>query len=478
MTRDRRQSILAALSLLALALFFLTLYYHISRGMENYGFSRVQTIARSCALVLDDWLHNHTLATDIVADLADSKPNADRLFADLAHSAGGNIIIYAAMRLDGAGITLFDKSGVWNLGPEAEHYALWMDLFYSASDMVAMRGPVKSLCGDDRELLFLRALLDADGRQHGELALRIPLGVLNDKLDNLPTFSRDGRHYILTDHKGTILACARHEGEPSCQTSCQVPAPLAPYAQEESVLQVFDNVEYLTAQAEVGDTGWRLHVFSPVEYEIRIRPLLTGAFGVAWLFLSGFVLLLVYHSGKHGQYKDLSRRDHLTGVGNRLAFEHTLQLLHKKDNYPICLIILDVDGLKIFNDTFGHKAGDALLRRVTLLLQRCLRDSDSIFRIGGDEFAILLPGAASPVGRSLMDRIDSKAALLRERTNLPPIFISQGLAEATDSRSLDSLFINADKAMYENKQLRREVARRGIYAWLAESGKVVDRREG
>jgi diguanylate cyclase (GGDEF)-like protein len=95
---------------------------------------------------------------------------------------------------------------------------------------------------------------------------------------------------------------------------------------------------------------------------------------------------------------DLARRDPLTGLANRLAWEETIALVQAEDA-SIGVVLADVDGLKAANDTFGHDAGDRLLVAVAEIVHRSLPTSDGTraFRIGGDEFAILLPGASQRV---------------------------------------------------------------------------------
>ena len=108
----------------------------------------------------------------------------------------------------------------------------------------------------------------------------------------------------------------------------------------------------------------------------------------------------------------LSYHDQLTGVFNRRFFDEELKRLDVPRNLPLSLVMIDVNGLKLFNDAFGHKAGDMLLKRVAVVLQRETRGDDIIARIGGDEFVILLPctdyESVWPMMERIMDAMESE----------------------------------------------------------------------
>ena len=212
-------------------------------------------------------------------------------------------------------------------------------------------------------------------------------------------------------------------------------------------------------------------------YERILRPGLPLAFVASWLCLSVLALLLMFQARGKGHYKTLSEIDHLTGAGNRMAFEKHMEHVGSKGRFPLCLIVIDVDGLKTINDKIGHQAGDALLCRVAVLLRRSLRDNDAIYRIGGDEFAVIIPGAIYSVAEPLMERLDMQAALMREKVDMPPAFVSCGLAEARDKESFVSLFMRADAAMYNKKQMRRDAVHKSIAEWVKEHPAYGDRRK-
>lgn len=475
-----RLSLLGTIFLLTL--FFVGLYVHITNTTQAYSSTRVQSLARSSAHVLNDWFASQARYAEMVAGLASNPHEAAVLFDILSRLiTHANQDITIAMHLDGTGVTLFDRIGVKTFAPEEGKTSTWLKVFAAADSRVRLFGPLPSLRDAAKELLFARALTDERGRRFGAVAARVPLPKMEEKIYSMRALGLGGRRFIVTHEASGLVLPEKSQvgGMDGILDDPALPSLLTDdFSRSVLPRYTLGDVEYLIGKAEVGDSGWTLYALSPSTYEFSIGPLLMGAFGATWLGLCVLLCLFHYHSQKHGQYKVLSRLDPLTNTGNRLAFEHALKQLQKQKTFPVCLIILDVDGLKLLNDTFGHKAGDALLRRVAYLLQRCLRENDRIFRIGGDEFAVIVPGATYHITQGLVERINTQAALMREKTNLPPIFVSQGLAEARDPADLAVLFAKADKAMYANKHRRREVARRAIERWITDHGQNLnDRRK-
>ena len=145
--------------------------------------------------------------------------------------------------------------------------------------------------------------------------------------------------------------------------------------------------------------------------------------------------------------------DALTGLGNRRAWVHALRQECQRaarGMAGLAVLVLDVDGLKAVNDARGHAAGDELISRTAAVLRHASRTTDSVCRLGGDEFGIAAPGTDADQARRLADRV---RALLADQ-GVPA---SVGLAVSGDcSGGPDELWQRADAAMYAAKRAGRQ----------------------
>jgi diguanylate cyclase (GGDEF)-like protein len=156
---------------------------------------------------------------------------------------------------------------------------------------------------------------------------------------------------------------------------------------------------------------------------------------------------------------DMAHRDGLTGAYNRLAYDEEFIALHelaKSKLISTTLLLIDCDKFKFINDTYGHHVGDEILIALVKLVQKCLRTDDKLYRIGGDEFVVLLTEYNSTYGVTVAQRILQSVAEY-ETLQLgmhEPMVVSIGIAHAATISSdvLMSLHKQADKAMYRAKQ--------------------------
>jgi diguanylate cyclase (GGDEF)-like protein/PAS domain S-box-containing protein len=170
------------------------------------------------------------------------------------------------------------------------------------------------------------------------------------------------------------------------------------------------------------------------------------------------------------ELEHIGLHDQLTGLYNRRYFENELQRLGSSREHPIAVVSADLDGLKLVNDTLGHAEGDRYLQTGSLLLKSALRTSDILARVGGDEFALILPHTTMETGEELIARIRRRIDDYNRDENGLPISISIGLAVSKNSNQpLEETYKKADNAMYDDKLKRGKLARAGIVASLLDS---------
>jgi diguanylate cyclase (GGDEF)-like protein len=156
------------------------------------------------------------------------------------------------------------------------------------------------------------------------------------------------------------------------------------------------------------------------------------------------------------ELKKLAVTDPLTGIYNRTFFETELARMELGRDFPVSVIIGDLDNLKATNDLYGHRAGDELIKIVARTLQETFRASDIIARIGGDEFAVLLPNTDLETAEQMLLRVRAKLDEQNAAYLEMPVQLSLGVSTAVQGKLMEAYSI-ADQLMYKDKAVRKSI---------------------
>lgn len=166
--------------------------------------------------------------------------------------------------------------------------------------------------------------------------------------------------------------------------------------------------------------------------------------------------------------KYMSFHDCLTGLYNRAYFEEELNRLSVQRNLPLSIVLGDVNGLKMINDTYGHEKGDELLIKVAGILKQCFRKSDIISRWGGDEFIILLPLTDYSRAEEIVRRIEQVCPQFSSEDM--PISIALGIStKVKEDENIGEVLKTAEDKMYRNKTTDEKRVHRSMMFSLEKS---------
>ncbi len=206
-----------------------------------------------------------------------------------------------------------------------------------------------------------------------------------------------------------------------------------------------------------GETGGLLHLGYPAGNLLDEEKLnLMTSF-------ADVIKLSLANLGLRENLSEQALRDQLTGLFNRHYLAETLPReirRAERDQVPLSIAVLDLDHFKRLNDTFGHDAGDTVLRAVGNLLRDAMRSADIACRYGGEEFLVVLPDCDAENARALIEKIREQIktmSLTLRQTPLPAISISAGVAQMSGERSnSEALIVAADRALYAAKRNGRD----------------------
>jgi len=295
-----------------------------------------------------------------------------------------------------------------------------------------------------------------------ELILETALGVAGSP-EEIPLFVKDTLHR-LNDILGAKSSLFLAEDIPSGRFILLV-SPDAPEEDVEVLREVyesrrsemFSSPEELVCFREVKGNLWVEAVLFRLDEDTRGAVLLSFAKGMKQTDES-YLKVICQHLVSTIRLNHLATTDPLTGVPNRRALEHDLKSygkLSRRYGKKLSLIMIDIDNFKGVNDTYGHSAGDQILKRVARLVKENIRETDTLYRYGGEEFAILCPETGKEGTYELAERIRKNVRETRfwiDRDKFIYITVSLGVASyPEDTDDPQELLMIADISLYRAK---------------------------
>jgi len=274
----------------------------------------------------------------------------------------------------------------------------------------------------DREAGVRRAVIARDRFADLILAHESPLGV--------------GVSGWVLDHGEAVLSNQAHLDPRSIQV------PGTPFEPEAMIVVPLLIDGETIGTLNIGRMGEAEAAFTDNEFELT--QLFAGQASIA-----------LQNAEIHGAVRVRAEHDALTGLRNHGSFQRELGEAVGGDGRPFSILMMDLDSFKAYNDACGHPAGDALLTAIARAMTGATRDGDRLYRYGGDEFAVILPGAGRNAAHDVADRIQRAVS---ELTGIgePPVTISAGVAcFPDDGLTKDMLVGVADRAMYQTKPIGR-----------------------
>ncbi|GJL80084.1 MAG: diguanylate cyclase response regulator [Nitrospinaceae bacterium] len=225
-----------------------------------------------------------------------------------------------------------------------------------------------------------------------------------------------------------------------------------------------DGLEFLTLLRERGYPGAVIMLTGQGSEEVAVEAMKGGALDylikneLSTQTLHTTILEAVNHNemDEAKKWKTQALIDPLTQVLNRNAYDLSIeQVIHEYRRYkdPTVLVIADIDDFKMYNDNFGHKTGDQVLRSVAISIKNSIRSSDLVFRYGGEEFAIILKKVSIDQAKKVCEKIRSEVEnrFFPDRVRKLDVTISLGATAIEEDDTEEMLFKRADQALYTAK---------------------------
>jgi diguanylate cyclase (GGDEF)-like protein len=187
--------------------------------------------------------------------------------------------------------------------------------------------------------------------------------------------------------------------------------------------------------------------------DVRYYAVIFTGIAIGALVMLRQYIILAENRRLYHEMERLATIDQLTGLNNRRSFDHAIEIESRRAErfeHPYSVMMMDVDGFKLYNDRFGHLGGDVILKRMSALLLMNLRVTDFLARFGGDEFVAILPETGLESAQKVANKImeEAKKHFIQESIGL-----SVGVATWERGMSYLDVLDAADRELYKTKQL-------------------------
>ncbi len=222
------------------------------------------------------------------------------------------------------------------------------------------------------------------------------------------------------------------------------------FAQPEEIPVILENINKVMVEKSTADFIFRIFRQDGEERIINMRMIPQFDEEKKHIGNFGTVQDITRIRKTEEEIRYLSYHDYLTGLFNRRFYEEVLIKLDTENNYPLTLVMADVNGLKMINDSFGHAVGDELLQKASNVIKSGCRENDVIARLGGDEFVIILTKTDAETAALIIKRLEVLAA--REKIRGLKLSIAFGSRTKTrKEENIQQILKNAEDDMYRHK---------------------------